>query len=70
MSDYRVTFSGEIIGRIDVPDEVAKTLCNAMVSGGRFELSAAFEKNDAKPRLVEFVLSPMVMPKAQEVADE
>lgn len=67
MPDYRLTFNGDMVGRINVPDEFAKALCDVMLSGGRFERSAALEKTDNKPRLVEFVLSPMPLPETPEV---
>ena len=59
MPDYRLTFRGKMVGRVNVPDEFAQALASTMLSGGRVELSAAFEKTDNSPRLVEFALSPI-----------
>lgn len=67
MPDYRLAFNGDMAGRINVPDGFAKALCETMLSGGRFELSAAFEKTDDTPRLVEFVLSPTPLSEPPEV---
>lgn len=56
MPDYRLTFNGDMVGRLNVTDSFAQALAGTMLSGGRFELSAAFEKDANSPRLVEFVL--------------
>jgi hypothetical protein len=69
MPDYRLTFNGDMVGRLNVTDSFAQALAGTMLSGGRFELSAAFEKDANSPRLVEFVLSPMPPPEPPEGGD-
>jgi hypothetical protein len=59
MPDYRLTFNGDMVGRLNVTDAFAQALAGTILSGGRIELSAAFEKTDNSPRLVEFGLSPI-----------
>lgn len=69
MPDYRLTFNGDMVGRLSVPDALAQSIANAILSGCRFELSAGFEKSANSPQLAEFVISLTPLSRKPKNAD-